>query len=117
MKYRFFPAADTAQDKIWDYTLNEWGEKQAKKYITELHDHLAKLADKETPWKQLPHNIVVPADLKTKVYFSKYKHHYIFFRELSDGALGIMSILHEKMDIPVRLAQDLDKINSDKRLD
>jgi toxin ParE1/3/4 len=115
IKYRFYPSADAAQDSIWIYTCDKWGEVQAEKYIKELHTHIAKLADKNKPWKQLPQNLVVPSDLKIKVYFSQYKNHYIFFRELSDGILGIMSILHEKMDLPVRLSQDLEKIQSDEK--
>lgn len=32
--YAFFPTANKAQDDIWDYMPNEWGQKQAeqKKY-------------------------------------------------------------------------------------
>jgi toxin ParE1/3/4 len=110
MKYRFFKTADAAQDEIWDYTCDKWGEDQAKKYINGLHKHIAEFADKKKPWKPLPQKLVVPSDLETKVYFSQYESHYIFFRELSDGKIGIMSILHEKMDMPVRLLHDLNKI-------
>jgi len=31
----------------------------------------------------------------------------VFFRELDTGDLGVMSILHERMDLPVRLKEDL----------
>lgn len=110
MKYRFFPAADKAQDKIWEYTSDQWGEAQAKKYIKGLHKHIEQLAEKQTPWRPLPTKFVIPPDLETKAYFSLYEKHFIFFRELSDGALGVMSILHEKMDLPVRLVNDLKKI-------
>jgi len=112
MKYRFFKTADAVQDEIWDYTCEQWGEEQAKKYINGLHKYIAELADKKTPWKSLPQKLVVPSDLKIKVYFSQYENHYIFFRELPDGKIGVMSILHKKMDLPVRLASDLNKIKS-----
>ena len=110
MKYRFFPAADMAQDKIWDYTSNKWGEAQAEKYIKGLHRHIEQLAEKQKLWRPLPTRFVIPLDLKTKAYFSLYEKHYIFFRELSGGVLGVMSILHEKMHLPVRLVNDLKKI-------
>lgn len=108
--YLFFPPADQAQDDIWHYTLEEWGQKQAEKYITGLHNHLQALSTKKKPWRNLPDTLVIPPDLKTRAYFSKYEHHYIFFRELSDGKIGVMSILHEKSDLPVRLRKDLQKI-------
>jgi len=114
MKYRFYPAADAAQDSIWIYTKETWGEDQAEKYIVGLHQHLAKLADDRNLWLRLPKELVVPSDLEIEAYFSKYKHHYTFFRELSNGVIGIMSILHEKMDIPVRLNHDLAKFRTDK---
>jgi len=44
--YRFSPAADKRQDEIWEYTSEQWGENQAKKYLQGLHDHLQRLADK-----------------------------------------------------------------------
>ena len=72
--YKFFPPADKSQDEIWDYTHQEWGEAQADKYITGLHSHIQKLADKK-----------------------------LFM-------IGIMSILHDSMHIPVRLREDLEKI-------
>ncbi|MDX2506350.1 MAG: type II toxin-antitoxin system RelE/ParE family toxin [Gammaproteobacteria bacterium] len=109
-KYRFFRTADNRQDEIWDYTLENWGEKQAEKYTTELHQHLAKLSENKLLWRSLPGNLAVPDDLEIPVYFSHFKHHYIFFRELSGRVIGIMTILHDSMDIPVRLGEDLLRI-------
>jgi hypothetical protein len=31
----------------------------------------------------------------------------LFFRELDNGDLGVMSIMHERIDVQVRLAEDL----------
>lgn len=108
--YLFFPPADLAQDDIWLYTCQEWGEKQAEKYITGLHTHLQALAEKNKFWHHLPNSLIIPSDLDIQGYFSQYQHHYIFFRELSADTIGIMSILHENADMPVRLCSDLSKI-------
>jgi plasmid stabilization system protein ParE len=43
------------------------------------------------------------------VYFIRHQHHYVFFRELSSGELGVISILHENMDIPARLREDSER--------
>lgn len=108
--YRFFSTANDAQDDIWNYTCEKWGEIQAEKYIRGLHKHIQQLAEKQKHWMPLPNILVSPGPFETEVYFSHYEKHYIFFRELSDGALGVMSILHEKMDLPVRLAEDISKL-------
>jgi len=108
--YLFFPPADKAQDDIWGYTQDTWGRAQAEKSIRGLHAHLQQLADKQKHWRRLPNKLIVPADLDAVAYFSKYQSHYIFFRALSNATIGIMSILHEKTDLPVRLASDLKMI-------
>jgi len=108
--YLFFPAADKAQDGIWHYTHEKWGQEQAEKYIMGLHEHIQGLADKILFWRTLPESLVVPADLDVQAYFSRYEHHYIFFRELSGDKIGIMSLLHERADVPVRLREDFVKI-------
>lgn len=55
----------------------------------------------------MPHKLTVPPELTREAFFSRYEHHYVFFRVLDDGNLGVMSILHERMDIPARLREDL----------
>ncbi|WP_087003215.1 type II toxin-antitoxin system RelE/ParE family toxin [Rhizobium sullae] len=105
--YRIYPQADAAQDKIWRDTVEKWGDQQAVTYITGLHTHLQRLCDDKAIWRKLPQKLAVPADLKREAYFSRYGRHYVFFRELDNGDLGVMSILHERMDLPVRLLEDL----------
>jgi plasmid stabilization system protein ParE len=105
--YRFFPKADAAQDKIWDDTVEKWGEAQAVTYITGLHAHLQRLCKDRMLWRRLPQKLAVPADVKREAYFSRYERHYVFFRRLDNGDIGIMSVRHERMDLPVRLMDDL----------
>lgn len=107
--YLFFPPADARLDEIWKYTEEQHGEQQAVRYITGLHNHLQKLSDEKIKWKKIPRQWVVPVDLDLDVYFSKYEHHFIFFRQFSSKTIGVMSILHEMMDVPVRLKEDLIK--------
>lgn len=110
--YKFYTVADQQQDEIWIYSFNYWGEVQANKYLQELHQHLQNLVDKNIPWKLLPGDIIVPPNIEVNVYLSHYERHYIFFREFSNGDIGVMSILHDAMDIPVRLKEDLFRIIS-----
>ncbi|WHA39758.1 type II toxin-antitoxin system RelE/ParE family toxin [Agrobacterium larrymoorei] len=105
--YRFYAPADAAQDKIWRDTVGRWGEAQAESYLKGLHTHLQRLCDNRLLWRRLPQRLAVPSDIKREAYFSRYEHHYLFFRTLDNGDLGVMSILHEKMDMAVRLREDL----------
>lgn len=107
--YRFYKSADIQQDKIWRYTEEEWGKRQADKYIIGLHKHLQKLAERKVFWHVLPERLAVPVGVKLQAYFSHYEKHIIFFRELDASTIGIISILHEAMDIPLNLKQDLQK--------
>lgn len=106
--YSFFPAADAAQDTIWRYTAEMWGEDQADKYILELHGHLAKLANSQTLWRtfSFPANVVTRWD--GTLFVSRYRHHIIFFRQFSNGSIGIVAILHERMDLPAGLGQAIE---------
>ncbi|MBO0128864.1 type II toxin-antitoxin system RelE/ParE family toxin [Agrobacterium tumefaciens] len=110
--YRFYAPADAAQDKIWRDTVDVWGEMQAETYIRGLHAHLQRLCDNHLLWRRLPQRLAVPGDLKSEAYFSRYEHHYLFFRELDNGDLGVMSILHERMDMAVRLREDLTALDA-----
>lgn len=109
--FLFYPTADTAQDRIWEDTVEAWGEAQAIRYIRGLHAHLQMLSETPSLWRRLPGKLALPADLKIDAYFSRYERHYIFFRELSGGRIGVLSLLHDRMDVPVRLADDLRALN------
>jgi plasmid stabilization system protein ParE len=101
MRYRFFPAADRRQDEIWDYTLEKWGELKAVEYINGMHKAISEAASNAKLWRRLERKGF------EKVFYIRYEKHFIFFRVLSGGALGIISILHERMDIPARLKEDI----------
>lgn len=110
--YLFFPTADVAQDHIWRDTVEAWGEAQAVRYIEGLHAHLQILSKTPALWRKLPGRLAVPADLKLDAYFSRYERHYVFFRVLSGDRIGVISLLHDRMDVPVRLAEDLQALNA-----
>lgn len=110
--YLFYPASDRQLDEIWRYSEDTHGVRQAEKYMVGLHRCIQDLAEKKKVWKELPKKLTVPSDLNTQIYFSKYEYHFIYFREFPSGKIGVMSILHETMDIPIRLKEDLINIGS-----
>jgi len=86
--------------EIWDYTERAWGVKQADAYVRALTAAITQAQEERHGWRPLRDRTL------SGVYFIRHEHHYIFFRELSDGSLGVISILHESMDIPARLRDD-----------
>lgn len=100
MAARIFKAARRQLLEVWDFTEQAWGEKQADSYVRGLVDTVNAAHRKRHQWRP-----VGDATLG-EVFFIRYRHHYIFFRELTDGTPGVISILHENMDIPSRLKED-----------
>ena len=101
MEVKFLRAAKIRLAEIWDYSERTWGEAQADKYIRELFETIEKAAEARETWRPLLDEYL------HGVYFVRYKRHFIFFRELSPRVIGVVSILLESMNIPMRLREDV----------
>jgi len=99
---QILPAARFRLLEIWDYTEKRWGIEQADRYLRGLYDELASATKRPELCRKLPQPRF------QGVYFIRYQHHYLFFRVLEGGRLGLISVLHESMDLPSRLAEDVD---------
>ena len=79
-------------DDIYRYTRDRWGDEQAEKYITGLFAAFEKIA---------AHGVVskpIPAEFGLNGLFFRYEHHFVYWRHnLSNGDIGIVTILHESM--------------------
>lgn len=98
--YKILKAAGYRIDDIFAYTLKTWGEGQANAYINGLFQHFEKIAEHHIQWRK------IPSEYGVNGYFSYYKEHVIFWRELPSGAIGISSVLSQKMNIPQHLQKD-----------
>jgi plasmid stabilization system protein ParE len=78
-------------DDIYRYTRDRWGEDQAEKYITGLFEAFDKIATRGVASKP------VPVEFEVEGFFFRYKHHFVYWRHLSKGDIGIVTILHERM--------------------
>lgn len=101
MDVEIFSAARERLIGIWQYTAETWGDEQADKYVGGLVSHVHALASRKIVWRP------VKEDGFQGVFYSRFRHHYLFFREFPDGTIGVLSILHESMDLPHRLKEDL----------
>ena len=84
-------AASVRLDEIYRYTCDRWGEAQAETYINGL---FAAFEQIET------HGVAsrpVPAEFGVEGYFFRYERHFVYWRRLSNGDIGIVTILHERM--------------------
>ena len=110
MSYRFHPIAIEQQESIWFYTYETWGENQADRYITELHQFIEELCRKP----KSPRIKRVPVDFDDPVYAGRFRHHYIYFKRASRerDAILVLSVLHESMDLPARLRETLSRIQA-----
>jgi toxin ParE1/3/4 len=84
-------AASHRLDEIFCYTRERWGEEQANRYITGLFAAFDKIESRGVVSKP------VPAEFGIDGFFFRYERHVVYWRRLSNGDIGIVTILHERM--------------------
>ena len=104
-KYVIFKPANETLDEVWRYSLDNWGQKKAEEYIEGLFATIQKAASREIFWRGLREQT------NLEVYFVKYQRHYLFFRELEDDLIGIVSIIHERRDVVSVLESELGRLD------
>lgn len=93
-------AASYRLDEIYRYTRDRWGIQQADHYITGLFQAFAKIETHEIASRP------VPAEFGVEGYFFRYEEHIVYWRRLSNGDIGIVTILHERMHQIERFRDD-----------
>ena len=100
IRYRIAPAADHRLDEIFGYTREKFGQAQAETYLRGIFERFGDIAARKVRWR------LIPAELEVDGYFCRYEHHFIYWRELADGTVGIVTILHERMHQIDRFKED-----------
>lgn len=93
-------AASHRLDEIYRYTQERWGADQADRYITGLFDAFGKIETHRVMSKP------VPAEFDVEGYFFRYERHFVYWRRLSNGDIGIVTILHQRMHQIDRFRED-----------
>lgn len=78
-------------DEIYRYTRDRWGARQSNRYTTGLFEAFDGIETRKT--KSRP----IPAEFGIEGYFFRYEQHFVYWRRLSNGDIGIVTILHERM--------------------
>lgn len=94
-KYRLTPSAKSDLIKIYNYTVETSGEKQAEKYLQDIEDKLDQLAANPEFGRKRPE--ISPG------YYSYLVHKHVIFYLNSGSHIDIIGILHGKMDIEKNL--------------
>ena len=93
-------AASHRIDEIYQYTLRQWEAEQAEAYVIGLFATFAKIETHEVLSRP------IPAEFEVDGFFCRYEKHFIYWRHLSRGDIGIVTILHERMHQVGRLRDD-----------
>ena len=81
---------------IWNYTVETWSEAQADKYYTLLVDTCRQIADSPRPQGK-EHTQIMAGYRPGK--------HIVFYRWVSECAVEVVRILHERMDMKNRIGE------------
>lgn len=100
VRVRVQESASFRIDEIYRYTRDRWGTQQADRYITGLFEAFDGIETHATPSRP------IPAEFGIEGYFFHYEQHFVYWRRLSNGDIGIVTILHERMHQIERFRED-----------
>lgn len=86
----FSPLAQNDIDRIWDYTVTEWGLTQAETYIRDI----------QKDCEQLANSHAVGRKVDVREGYLKYPtgSHFIYYR-ITNTQIEVIRILHSAMDV------------------
>jgi toxin ParE1/3/4 len=89
--FRIQRVAGDRLDEIYVYTREQWGDAQAELYLKGMFARFEAIAAREFPWR------AIPAEFGVRGFLCKHEKHFIYWKMLADGTVGIVTILHERM--------------------
>ncbi len=93
-------SAGNRLDEIYVYTREQWGEPQAQRYIEGMFARFDAIVARAFPWR------AIPAEFEVSGFVCKYEHHFLYWKLLESGTVGIVTILHERIHQIERFADD-----------
>lgn len=95
-RLRFRPQAIADIEGIWDYTALRWGVAQADRSVLSLRETCVAVAGGELPGQDASH--IRPGYRK-----QLSGRHVLYDRSTEDGAVEIIRVLHQRMDVDGQL--------------
>ncbi len=87
-------------DEIYRYSRGRWGQSRADTYITGLFDAFERIAEGGVTSRP------VPAEFGVDGYYFRYEKHFVYWKWLRNGDVGIVAVLHERMHQFGRFRED-----------
>ncbi len=98
--YAITQDADTDLEIIARSTIETWGLEQAERYLDSLHQCFQNIGDRRVQGRAF-------SELFPHVFVTHCQHHYIFYLTPDNQKPVIFAVLHERMDLLVRLKERL----------
>jgi len=98
--FRVQEATSYRIDEIYCYTRDRWGNDQAEVYVTGLFSAFSRIATHEV----LSHPI--PAEFEVEGFYFRYEKHFVYWKTLINGDIGIVTVLHGRMHQIDRFRED-----------
>jgi toxin ParE1/3/4 len=89
--FQLEPGVSDQLDGIYEYTAEQWGEDQADDYISGFFAFFARIASRDVTWR------TIPTEFEVGGHLGKFEHHFVYWRTLNSGDVGIVAVLHERM--------------------
>ncbi len=94
--YLLSPAARSDISEIWDYTAWRWSTEQAERYVRAIAEACHALATGQREGRSI--NDIRPGYFKFLV-----GSHVLFYRVTEVGAIEVVRVLHQRMDVVAHL--------------
>ena len=101
-RIRVQEAASLRIDEIYRYSREQWGTDRADIYISGLFEAFDRIASGGV--RSRP----IPAEFGVGGYFFQYERHYVYWKNLRNGDIGIVTVLHERMHRIGRFREDIE---------
>jgi toxin ParE1/3/4 len=97
-KYKLTNKAVADLKSIWNYTFDNWSERQADKYYNMLIDNFNQISKNPSLGKNYP-------DIFDDILGLRVGRHIVFYLQNQNSEIEIIRILHEKMELKSRIKE------------
>ncbi len=87
-------------DEIYRFSRDRWGEAQADAYVRGLFEAFESIAAGGVASRP------IPAEFEVDGFFFRYEKHFVYWKRLANGDMGIVTVLHERMHQVGRLLEE-----------
>ena len=96
--YVLSPRAQSDIDKIWDYTITQWGIDQAESYTRELQRNIEAIAAQPNKGRSCP-------EVRSGYFKIPSGSHVVFYR-MTGQRVEVVRVLHSRMDFERHISRE-----------